>query len=578
MFKEFRSILPNLVRHRWSYLLGLLFLLATNSGQLFIPQVVKVVIDDLAQNQGTRSLVLQLVTLAALAIGIALGRIGWRYFIIGTSRKIETELRQRLFDHVLTLGPRFFGNNRTGDLMARATNDMDSVRMATGMAWVALTDFIFLTTSILIILFSWNPFLGLMVVLPLPVITLLILLLGKKVRKLFTAVQEGYSGLSTHAQETFQGIRVVKAFVQEDNWTAGFARKNDLYMESNLKLVRLWGLFFPVIGFLSGSTTVILLLVGGPLVISGQFSPGSFTAFLTYLAMLIWPITSIGMVINMLQRGQASLARINAILETKPEIVPPPQPTLPQGHRLDISGLDFSYADGAKPVLRDLNLTIPEGTFLGILGRFGSGKSTLLHLLPRLLDPPPGTIRLGGQDIRDLDPQVLRAHFSLVTQNSFLFSDTIANNLRFGAPELSEQELQELARLTAIEHDVKALKDGFATEIGERGISLSGGQKQRLALARALASPAPVLLLDDALSAVDLKTEETILEHLQEATAGRTCLMVSHRTSTLSRCDRVIVLEKGKIVQDGTPAALLEQEGIFAEIDRLQKMTRKEAP
>lgn len=574
MPKDFLLLAPLVKRRLLSYLLGLLFLLATNSGQLFIPQILKNAIDHLSLGTPDLGLMGALtMALVGTAILIALARIGWRAFIFGSARRIEADLREKVFSHLVRLSASFYGKNRTGDLMARMTNDLDAVRMALGMALVAFTDGVFLTISILAILFFQNPFLGLMTILPLPVITILILALGKRVGHLFKKVQEEYSTLTNQVQETFQGVRVIKAFVQEKHWIARFDRANEDYKTANLALVKLWGLFFPLIGFLSGISSLVLLWVGGPLVIEERLTPGEFTAYLAYLAMLIWPIMGAGMVVNMLQRGATSLARINEVLRTEPEIESRVG-AVTKVERFDLSlrGLSFAFEPEAAPVLKNLQLEIPEGSFLGILGRLGTGKSTLTRLLPRLLDPPPGTLFLGGIDVREYDLPTLRRTFSMVPQNTFLFSDTIRNNIGFSAPEADEALLREMAELSTISRDLEGFSGGWETQVGERGIALSGGQKQRVALSRALVPKAPILILDDALSAVDVKTEEKIIDHLLRERQGLTNILISHRVNTLSRCSRIIVLEDGAIIQEGTHESLMSEDGTYREIYLLQNL------
>jgi len=577
VFRTFAALLPYLKRYAWFYLAGLICLLVTNSGQLILPQLLKTAVNHLTSSRPEQAVIAGLVgLLLATSLGVAAGRVGWRFFLVGASRRIERELRQALTDHLLTLPPSFFVQQKTGDLMARATNDLEAVRNSIGMALVAFTDAVFISGSILIILFVQNPLLGLLIVSPLPVITVLIIVLGRLVGSRFKAVQEQYSALSNFTQEHLSGNRVIKAFTQEPRVDERFTEANVRYREANMSLVRLWGFFFPIITTLAGVSGLILLYFGGRAVMDGTLTPGDFTAYLAYIGMLIWPLMGAGMVVNMLQRGAASLKRIDDILKTEPEIRSP-VPALPAPSTFDLSlrGLSFAYSPGAPPALEDLSLEIPEGTFLGVLGRLGSGKTTLVHLLPRLFDPPPNTLFLNGRDVRDYDLTALRRCFSMVPQSTFLFSDSIRNNIAFGSAQADDGALRRMADLSTISRDIDTFTLGWQTEVGERGVTLSGGQKQRLSLSRALAADAPILILDDALSAVDVETEEKIIRHLTEARQGRTNILVSHRVNTLKRCSLIIVLDEGRIVQKGTHEELMAETGIYSETAVLQHV---EAP
>ena len=578
MLRTFASLIPYLKRWAHFYFAGIVCLLITNSGQLLIPQWLKAAVNHLAAGHPDRGFILGIVGWMILtALLVALGRVGWRFFLAGASRRIETELRQDLVNHLMTLPPSFYARQKTGDLMARATNDLEAVRNSIGMALVALTDALFLSGSILIILFVQNPILGLLIVSPLPVISFLILGFGGLVGKLFKQVQEEYSALSNFVQEHLAGNRVVKAFTQEGSVDRRFVAANLKFREANMKLVKLWGFFFPIISALAGISGLMLLYFGGRAVMDGTLSPGDFTAYLSYIGMLIWPLMGAGMVVNMFQRGAASLKRINEILDTEPEIRSLDEGALPQPQHFDLKlkGLSFRFSPESAAVLEEINLDIPEGTFLGVLGRLGSGKSTLSALLPRLYDPPPGSIFLDGHDIRDYELTGLRRNFSMVPQTTFLFSDSMKNNIAFANPGIDEARLREMADLSTISRDMDTFTHGWDTEVGERGVTLSGGQKQRLSLSRALAADAPVLILDDALSAVDVETEEKIIRHLREARKSKTNILISHRVNTLKHCSQIIVLDAGRIVQQGTHEELMAQEGLYSEIAVLQHV---EAP
>jgi ATP-binding cassette subfamily B protein len=575
VFKQFRSIFPYLKVYRLSYIAGMLCLVVVDASQLVVPQILKRTVDLVSSGSFAMAKVLGLALLLLLvAACISAGRFFWRYFIHGSSRRIETSLRDALFSRLMDLSGGFFQEQKIGDLMARATNDMAAIRQATGMGFVTLFDGLFMSAGILVVMFVSAPATSLYTVIPLPLVTILIVLFGGMVGSRFKRVQEVYSRLSDIAQESLAGIRVLKSFVKEEDFARQFSRENDEYRDASLSLVRVFGFFFPFISFLSGLTTVILLLAGGRAVLENRMSAGDIVAMLAYLEMLIWPMMGAGFTVNTLQRGAASLARVNEILRAEPEIASSPGALPgPVRGRLELRGLSFAFAGAAKPVLADISLIVPAGTTLGILGRVGSGKSTLLKLLPRLIDPPSGTVLIGGRDIREYELPALRAAFGFVPQDSFLFSDTVANNLRFGAPDLSEERFKKVASVAALDRDVEAFPAGWDTLVGERGLTLSGGQKQRVALARALAVDPEILVLDDALSAVDAETEEKILTALLEERGGRTNLIVSHRVSTLRHADLIVVLQKGGIAQRGSHEELLaESEGFYAEIARLQEL------
>lgn len=581
MLKEYRTLGPYVKKYLWYYLGGLLFLVITDGGQMVLPQMIKRAVDIIAAGSFDLSQVGSLMlVMVAVAVAIAVGRFGWRYFISGSSRKIEAELRKSLYDHLLTLSSTFFKEMKTGDIMARFTNDMNAIRMATGIALVALVDGIFMTLVILVIIFTQYPQIALLTVAPLPFITVMVLGMGKLLGQRFLKVQEGFSRLSEEVQETLSGIRVIKTYVREDHFLRRFEDANDEYLRRNLDLVKIWGFMFPAVGFLSGITSLLLLLFGGRQVLDGSLSPGDFVAFMSYLGMLIWPMIGAGFTINLAQRGAVSLGRINAILNTPADIVSPPgSEWLPEGGTLEVRHLTYSYPDAAPespPALADISFTLQTGETLGILGATGSGKTTLLRLLPRLLDPPEGTVFYDGQDIRHYHLASLRASLAMVPQNTFLFSTTIKENIAYGVPDADEEYLQSMADHTTITRDLQQFPQGWDSPVGEKGLTLSGGQKQRISISRALAMNSEILIFDDALSAVDTETEEKILKSFVELRRGKTNILVSHRVSTLNAADRVLVLEDGRIVQQGTPEELKEQEGIFRRIYEIQKITREE--
>ena len=574
MLKEFRTLLPYFRRYLWRYLAGFFFLMITDAGQLYIPQLMRRVIDHIASGSVEMGTVIRLVAaMVFFALLVGLGRFGWRLFIHGASRNIERLLREKFFKHLLKLSPSYFGRTPTGDLMARATGDMHHVRMASGMGFVAFFDGLFMSLFILLIIFFQFPHLALIVLAPFPLITVLVLGMGPMLGRLFKTVQEGYAAISSHVQEALSGILVLKAFVREESNLGKFSTINEEYKVRNLALVRIWGLFFPLIGFLGGVVTLLLLRFGGFAVIDGAMSTGDYVAAMSYLTMLVWPMMGMGFTVNIIQRGGAALARINAILDEQPEIetVSDPCEESPSGD-IEVRSLRFSYPGSREAALADISFTVPEGTTLGILGRTGSGKSTLIRLLPRLLDTPPGSVFIGGRDIRDYRLPALRAAFGIVPQETFLFSASVSENIAFGLDDGPREAVEAAAEASTISRDIKLFPRGFETEVGERGITLSGGQKQRIAISRALLTRPQFLIFDDALAAVDTSTEEKILEGFLELRRGKTNILISHRVSTLKFADRIIVLEEGGIVQAGTHAELIEKEGFYAEIANLQRL------
>jgi ATP-binding cassette subfamily B protein len=578
-----------------------LCLLLIDAAQMAIPQFMRRAIDliSLGDFQWAQVGFLALAMTGTMAV-IALGRFLWRYFIHGSSRRIESEMRSRLFEHLLTLSYDFYQENKIGDLMARSTNDIGQVRMAIGWGLVALVDGTVMVTAILIITFLQDARTALFAVLPLPPITLLILIFGRFIGKRFHRANETYSAMSDTVQETFAGIRVVKSFVKEWWFIRKFADTNDDYRAANMDLVKLYGVFFPLIAFLSGFTSLILILVGGIQVIEGTMSPGDLVALFSYFQMLIWPLMGAGFMVNMIQRGAASLERINEVMERKPSIVSPAVPVRPRPSAavplIEIRNLKFSYP-GGREVLEDINLTINSGIMVGILGRTGSGKSTLIKTLTRMVDPPPGTVFVKGVPVGDWDLSELRSLFGVTPQDSYLFSDSIKHNIRYGIaggegrtdqrtadqqtaglePDQKEEELLlRAAGLSAIAQDLGAFASGWDTLIGERGLTLSGGQKQRVAISRAVIGSPEILILDDSLSAVDAETEKRVLNALLEERRGKTTIIISHRVSTLRNADLVVVLDKGRISEAGSPRELSAREGFYARTAALQQLEQAE--
>ena len=597
--KEFRTILPYLKKYRRPYVLGFLCLLAVDGAQALIPQFIRAAVDTITGgNFEIKQIVLLCLGMLGVMALVASGRFLWRYFLHGSSRRIETELRDKLFSHLLTLSYDFYQKHKIGDIMARAIHDLHQIRMAIGWGLVTLVDGTIMTTAILIIIFVQDPRTAAFCIIPLPLITILMLLFGKAIGRRFYRANETYSAMSDTVQETFAGIRVVKSFVKEWWFARKFEKSNDDYRKANMEVIKIYGAFFPLVSFLAGLTTIILLLVGGRRVVLGQISAGELVALFAYLQMLIWPLMGTGFMVSMIQRGAASMRRINELLNSIPSISDPehPKSALYSKNKdiplIELRNLQFSY-NASVQVLNGISLSVPRGSILGILGKTGSGKSTLIKTLMRMIDPPEGTIFVEGIDIKHWKLQDLRRLFGVSPQDSYLFSDSIKNNIAYGikdTEDLIEDQndqqnilsfshvqlcwtaLKKAATVSALENDLAAFAGGWDTLIGERGLTLSGGQKQRVAIARALLSAPEILVLDDAFSAVDAETEKSILTGIIAERHNKTTIIISHRVSTLSCADTVAVLDEGKIKELGSPKELLRLGAYFARMAELQRL------
>jgi len=553
------------------YVLGLSFLVLTDAGQIVIPRLMGRSIDSIAIDNGDDIGWLTL-TIVGLAILIATGRYGWRSYILGAARRIENDLRKRLYDKLLLLSETFYGKHKVGDLMVRMTNDVQSIRMATGMALIAFVDGVFMSLVILGALFIEYGRLGFLIVIPLPFITVMAIFFGRLIGPLFLRVQENFAKISEHVRETLVGIRVLKSFAKEEYALKTFSRINVNYGHANMSLIRFWGVLFPALGFIAGLTVLMLLFFGGRRIIYRQLSPGDFLAALVYLGMLLWPAMGAGWVINMIQRGAASMKRINSVLNEFPDIedLPGALDDSPSGS-LEFRSLQFSY-DRQDAILHDISFAIGQGNSAGILGRTGSGKTTLIKLISRILDPPPESIFIGGRDIREFKLSSLRSVLGIVPQDVFLFSESIRNNIAFANPDMTEEMINQAVDIAELSADLPYFPDALETVVGEKGVTLSGGQKQRIAIARALVRNPEILVLDDALSAVDADTEERILKKLFEMRRNKLTIMISHRVSTLSYCDKCIVLEDGRVSASGTHEELITADGFYQQIAELQSL------
>ncbi|MDK9711392.1 ABC transporter ATP-binding protein [Acidaminobacter sp.] len=648
-----KHLKPFLKRKRWHLAGGVLILIVIDLLQLITPRLIGSLADQLAEKTASSGDILNTIALiVGIAVLVATGRYFWRILIIGTSREAEYWLRNRLYAHVQTLRTDYFNVNKVGDIMALATNDVVAVSHAMGIGTVMLVDAIFITLMTLIfMLITADLQLTLIALLPMPIIATLVLYGGRLMRKRFKRVQEAFSDMTDLTQEAFSGIRIVKTYTREPFQKERFKASNDLNYKENMKLVKLWGGLFPLVRTIGSVSLVLTLLFGGRAVIDGRISVGAFVAFISYVGMLSWPMMALGWVVNVMQRGSASLSRLNDVFDMKPSfsygtLEPGSATSTPSGYDrftstctadhagshnlsfkndlgqmtigqtafgtaplIELRGLTFTYPGQTRPALKDIRFSIQKGEKIALIGRTGAGKTTLLQLITKTWAPDNGQVFLDGCDLNQLTAGAIKDRFAVVPQDNFLFSKSIEDNIRFyHGPSIEAASVQgtlpmateatpsqglesetigqisvlersmtiESAAQAACVHDeILSFPDGYGTLLGERGVNLSGGQKQRVSIARALYRDADILILDDALSAVDTKTEEAILRHLNDALADKTVLIVSHRISTVKDCDRIYVLTDGEIMESGTHTELLALSGYYRDLYDRQQLEDK---
>jgi ATP-binding cassette subfamily B protein len=551
--------------------------MAVDTLQLFIPRIIKWTIDDLASFKiDIRQLSIYAGEIIGIAVAMGVLRFVWRRFLIGTSRVIEKELRNKLFFHIQTLSAGYFDRTKTGNLMALATNDINSIRMAVGMGMVALTDAVFLGSAAICFMAYINVKLTLFALIPMPLIIWFTKSFGKKMHRRYTTVQATFSELTESVRESFAGIRIVKAFNREQSETERVSAVSEKYIAENLKLVRIMGTFFPMMILFTNLSLTIVIFLGGRQTITTVITPGDFVAFISYLNLLTWPMMAMGWVTNLIQRGSASIDRINQILQTQPGIVENPKAvTTPIKGDIQFTNVGFSYNPAAPPVLSDISFTVTPGSVLGIVGPQGSGKTSLLQLIPRIYDISAGSIKIDNINIKEFKLSDLRQNIGFVSQEPFLFSGSIRDNITFGET-VTEEKIIQATKAAAMYETITGFADGFETIIGEKGVILSGGQKQRIVLARALISDPPILLLDDPIGQVDTQTAAEIIRTIRSLSKDKTIIIVSHRLSAVLYADQIIVLEDGHISESGTHNTLVASKNYYANSYAIQRAEQME--
>lgn len=564
------------MKYKWFYIFGVLILLLVDYMQLFIPKIIGMVTDGIKDgSMASEGIITMVMTLIGVTLVMALSRIGWRYCIIGSSKKIERDLRADLFEKWVELDAQYFNAHKTGNLMAYATNDLNAIRMMVGPGVITIFDAVIMTFLVIgQMAFDINLQLTLVAIIPMPFIAWGSYYFGKIIKRRFKIKQEAFALLSDKVQEAFSGIKVIKSFVQEYYDLKGFDVIAEDNYDKNLKLAKLSAFLNPLVIFLVGTSLLISIGYGGYLTMVNEITIGEFVAFNQYILMLSWPMQAIAMGINTFAQGSASVKRIDEVLQVQAVVQDEEgAKALDQVEgNIKLSHLNFNFPDNNQQGLIDVNLDIKKGETLAILGRTGSGKSTLVNLLLRIYNAPEGTIYIDGKDIMKATVQSVREHIAYVPQDNFLFSDTIASNIAFGADHLTKEQIEEAARKADVHRNIMDFPEKYDTVVGERGTTLSGGQKQRVSIARALILDAPILILDDSLSAVDTKTEELILENLKEVREGKTNIIIAHRISTVRHADHIVVLEEGRVAEYGNHESLLEMQGIYADMYEKQQL------
>ncbi len=567
--KNLFSLKKYFVRYKKKLFLGFIFILLSNAGTVYIPLIMKDAVNELQKHVSASQLLHYALLIVGTSIAAGIFTFLIRQTIIVVSREIEYDLRHDFWQHLQKLPLRYFQNNSTGNIMAHATNDVNAVRSFLGPAIMYSTDTSITLLFTVIIMITLNPMLTLYTLIPLPFLSILVYKVGKLIHERFTLIQEKFSDLTTKAQENFSGIRVVKSYVREENEINEFNKLCSEYMDRNMSMVKIQAFLQPIFLLITGFSVIVVIWLGGNMVISKTMTLGDIVAFIFYLGILTWPMIALGFVINLVQQGEASMKRLNKILNEPYEIEDNEETDNSINNikgEIEFRNVSFRYQENLPPVLKNINIKIPQGSTIAIMGYTGSGKTSLINLIPRLYDVTDGEILIDGINIKKYPLSVLRKNIGLVQQESFLFSDSILNNLSYGLPEVSMDKVQEVSNIASFNTDIGGFKNSFKTMLGERGITLSGGQKQRASLARALAIDPKILILDDSFSAVDTNTEEQILKNLKQYMEKRTSIIISHRVSTVKDADKIFVISEAKIAEEGTHEKLISHGGIYADL------------
>lgn len=574
--KTFLFIFQYIKKYKVHYIAGIITLFVVDFANVFIPQLTGQITDGLtAHTMDWSGVVKCLAGILFLGIVLTVGRFLWRYFLFGSARKIEKNIRDDMFAHLELLDVEYYHENKTGDLMTRFTSDLNMIRMAIGPAVICLFDAVVMTVMVLgKMVYYVSPKLTLLALIPMIFIAVGEVYFGKILKKYHLQRQESLSGLTDFIQESFSGIRVIKAFVRERAQIRAFEKENQDFLKKNLRIARLMAVEIPFLDVVIGFSILATLLYGGYLALLGDISLGRFVAFNQYINMLVWPMIACGDAINMFSQGAASIRRVQKVMEEEPKIVDTADAKKEISLKGDIvfNHLTFIHRGHTEPTLQDIHLHVPAGKTLAVIGRTGNGKSTLVNLLLHLYNTKPGMILLDGQDINTIALETLRENIAYVPQDNFLFSDTLKSNIAFGVDEENMEEIVEATRLACVHDNIVEFPDGYETMVGERGVTLSGGQKQRSSIARALIKNAPILILDDALSAVDTDTEKHILKNLRKNRAGKTTILIAHRISTIQDADIIMVLEGGRAKEIGSHEELIKKNGIYRDIFEKQQL------
>ena len=566
------------VRYKKKLFWGFVFILLSNIGTVYIPILLKNTINSIENKTTIDQLINYALLIVASALFAGVFRFYIRETIIVVSREIEYDLRYDFWNHIQRLPLRFFQNNSTGNVMAHATNDINAVRMFLGPAVMYSTDTSIRLIIVLAIMLSLDPLLTLYTLLPLPILSFVVYKIGKKIHQKFTLIQEKFSEITTKAQENFSGIRVIKSYVREENEIQQFNKLSQDYLKRNMNLAKIQAAIMPFLFLITGLSIIIVIWVGGSAVISKEITLGDITAFMIYLGILIWPMIAFGWVINIVQQGEASMKRLNKMLDEPHEV--DDSGTTDNSIKgikgeIEFKKVSFRYNDNHPYILKDINLKIPVGSTTAIMGYTGVGKTTFINLIPRLYDVTDGQILIDGKDIRTIPLNILRREIGVVQQESFLFSDSVMNNISYGLREINKDTVVEVSKIAHFDKDIEDFPLQYDTMVGERGITFSGGQKQRASLARALAIDPKILILDDSFSAVDTHTEEEILTSLKNFMRNRTSIIISHRISTVKDADKIIVISNGKIVEEGNHEQLVAEGGIYADLHFKQLLEKE---